>query len=97
MTLLSPGVQVTHTDTSFIIKPQWSKWERTFLLFPKTTITGNSTVGFSWVRTIENHVGEHEDMLGFYLTNDGCGAQYARNKKEIFVQELKGKNNALVV
>lgn len=89
MTLLSPGVQITHTDVSRVVKPVWTEWKRTFLFLPKTTITGNKVIGFAWTRAHEFFVGEDGETIGFYIAPEE--REYVRSKKEIFVDNLKGE------
>jgi len=75
----------------------WTEWKRTFLFLPKETITGREIIGCAWTRMQEGRVREYEEAIGYYLAPGKEGVEYARNKKEIFVNNLKGKDDAVVV
>ena len=71
--------------------PEWTEWKRTFLFLPKETITGNEIIGFAWTRMEVMRIHEYEDAIGYHLSPGKDGTEYARNKKEIFLNNLKGE------
>lgn len=82
---------ITDPDDIHFFEPTWTEWKRTFLFLPKETITGNEIIGFAWTRMEEMRIREYEEAIGYYLTPDKDGIEYARNKKEIFLVNLKGE------
>ena len=90
--------QTTDANEDLIFdEPTWTEWKRTFLFLPKKTITGNEIIGFAWTRMEEMRVREYEEEVGYYLSPGLDGVEYARNKKEIFLINLKGEDDAVVV
>lgn len=90
------GTTDANEDIEFVDVP-WTEWKRTFLFLPKETITGNEIIGFAWTRMLECRVREYENDVGYYLATGNEWIEYARNKKEIFLHNLKGEEDGLVV
>jgi len=64
----------------------WTEWNKCFVAKKKKSITGEMIWGFIWVRECD---GMYEDPknLGWYYVP---GKEYAKTRKEIFMQNLKG-------
>lgn len=67
------------------MKP-WTEWKQCFIFPREESITGEMIWGFIWMRECDG-LNENPKHLGWYFLP---GKQYAKNKKEIFTQNLKG-------